>query len=1226
MKRDINTINILVLAVLMFSCQREELVDIYSGMTYIDAGISQTDTRTSISGVDNGTYKVLWSEGDEIAVKPIGQRDVYTFRLFSGAGTPEGRFVGETSIEEGAWAIFPAASYADEGFGDWKDGRWTCDVKVPQKQTYVPDSFDKNAFLMAGETVDGRLLFKGIFSVLKMSITGNRQIDSIVFTPNKKKIVCDFSVYRDEEGEYRVYNVRAEGSSDSLVLDCHEGVMLDEENPTEFYMVIPPGIYSGGFELSVYTPEGCMVKKTTDDIEFKKSQLRSLLPFRFGLAGDPCMPADTLIVNDDRMIVPCVKGVVEVNVQKSVGECRMHSTVDWIHHVQAKSVESETVLFEVEANPDDEPRKGIVWFLLSESKIPLEIVQSQTEEPMLDISSIDKVEIESEGGWDRRTITTNRDHLQVATQDEWLEAVIEERLVGETAPYRCITTIRIEADENNTSADREGQIVVSLPDENLSHTIIVAQKPVDYGELIIEVPEAGTLPEIVDGEEIVMYSEIKIVGEMNEDDIRYFEKYALKVKCLDLSEVTFENNTLYGFNELKELREVHLPPTLVQIGAKADEKKDKGAAFHKCVSLEKVDWGVEPQLEIIGTGIHAWDNGLGLVTKFEGPFSYCSSLKSIEIPAKVKTLLPGAFYNSGISEVVFAENSVIDCFSPMSYVSGSWLGNNMKSDTGVFCGCDYLETIEFPKSLTMIESGAFQNWTGLKTLNIPETVKFIETEKLFYGCSSLEMVSLPTSVTSIGGSMFNGCTNLRSVDMRGECVSVGGSAFEGCRSLESFDLENIEELGSHAFSGTGIRTVKFPDGMVEVPTNVFAGCSQLVNIDFNDVEIVGMRSFAGCTALDVLALPSSITLIQDWAFAGCDNLKSLYINCENVHFNRYSLEIENIEEIIIGNKVRSVTTGYNGMGLPESFDGFVFEEGCILEEFGLCAGLTGLTSITLPQSVNRLASYAFYGCSCLEDIDDILSGISEIGSQAFAYTGIRNVDVPACVERIEDRAFKSCPELRTITLPSSLEYLGTDAFDSCSKLTSAIINGSDLVIGSSVFRNCKFMEKIVFSADLKSLTYDGKTTASILSNNIKEVEFESDSQFKTISGYIFANKSNLTKIVLPESLVEIGDNVFNCSTVSEIILPDNLKKIGSGSFSGSSISVVDIPESVTEIGDYAFRSSNIEEVYVRASVPPQLKGNDNFYSSSLIYVPVESVEDYMNNAQWKKYTIVGHVF
>ena len=680
--------------------------------------------------------------------------------------------------------------------------------------------------------------------------------------------------------------------------------------------------------------------------------------------------------------------------------------------------------------------------------------------------------------------------------------------------------------------------------------------PVDGDYFVINVPVAGTLNTIVTTTQLGSYENIRITGNFNSDDVDYFTKNADKVRYLDMSSLRFEDDVINGgFNEMTELKEVYMPVSLKTI---------TGKSFSGCTLLEKVHWGKESALEVIGIG---YSQDLRYNLSMHGPFSYCASLKSIDIPANVMTIKTSAFYGSGLTSVKFAEDAVIDILEPTKYSYTNSLGGLMTAMGGMFMGCQCLETIDIPKSVLMISSEAFKGWTGLKRLVIPETVKYITAEGLFLGCSNLEYASLPSSLKSIPPSMFSGCSSLKDFDFAGGYTSIGSSAFVGCSSLTTFDFTGITEIGNAAFAGSGLISVRIPDGMMEVPNSAFMGCDQLKEIDFNQAEILASDAFRGCSAIETLTLDDPIRE-DHGAFVNCENLKEINILSQNISFyynTNYAFPA--LEKIFIGKDVVSATaTGYRGMALSPDFNNFVFEEGGMLEEFGLCAGLEDLASIELPESVRRLSEYAFYGCTNLKNINTLLEGIEEIGKSAFIESGVSSIAFPEGLKVIEERAFASCEELKMFTMPSTLTTIGSRAFGSCSKLMSSTINGADLSISGDLFYGCPYITGITVGKDVRSLAF-----TKVIDKAITEFSFEDGSQCTKIDGNAFGSSSKVTSLKLPDSLKEIGESVFSSCKISSLTLPEGLESIGKNAFYyyKANDNLI-IPASVSFIGERAF--------------------------------------------------------
>ena len=90
-----------------------------------------------------------------------------------------------------------------------------------------------------------------------------------------------------------------------------------------------------------------------------------------------------------------------------------------------------------------------------------------------------------------------------------------------------------------------------------------------------------------------------------------------------------------------------------------------------------------------------------------------------------------------------------------------------------------------PNSVTTIGGGAFSGCSGLTSVTIPNSVTTIGGA--FYDCSGLTSITIPYSVTTIGGGAFSGCSGLTSVTIPNSVTSIGEVAFDGCRGLTRID-------------------------------------------------------------------------------------------------------------------------------------------------------------------------------------------------------------------------------------------------------------------------------------------------------------------------------------------------------------------------------------------------------------------------------------------------------
>ncbi|MEG2151118.1 MAG: leucine-rich repeat domain-containing protein, partial [Bacteroidaceae bacterium] len=123
-------------------------------------------------------------------------------------------------------------------------------------------------------------------------------------------------------------------------------------------------------------------------------------------------------------------------------------------------------------------------------------------------------------------------------------------------------------------------------------------------------------------------------------------------------------------------------------------------------------------------------------------------------------------------------------------------------------------------------------------------------------------------------------------------------------------------------------------------------------------------------------------------------------------------------------------------------------------------GCSGLTSITIPNSVTTIGNWAFFDCSGLTAIT-IGNSVTTIGNSAFnGCSRLMAITIPNSVTTIGDWAFSGCTGLTSITIPNSVTTIGNNAFDTCSGLTSITIPNSVTTIGEGVFSHCIGLQEI----------------------------------------------------------------------------------------------------------------------------------------------------------------------
>ena len=141
--------------------------------------------------------------------------------------------------------------------------------------------------------------------------------------------------------------------------------------------------------------------------------------------------------------------------------------------------------------------------------------------------------------------------------------------------------------------------------------------------------------------------------------------------------------------------------------------------------------------------------------------------------------------------------------------------SNDKLGDYVFFDCSGLTSLTLPSSVTKIGCYALSNCIGLTSLTLPSSVTEIG-EHAFLNCRGLTNFTIPSGVTSIGTSAFFCCYGLISLTIPSSVTEIGGFAFNDCSGLTSIYayMEKLPETGSNLFLGCDAKncTIYVPKG------------------------------------------------------------------------------------------------------------------------------------------------------------------------------------------------------------------------------------------------------------------------------------------------------------------------------------------------------------------------------------------------------------------------------
>ena len=350
-----------------------------------------------------------------------------------------------------------------------------------------------------------------------------------------------------------------------------------------------------------------------------------------------------------------------------------------------------------------------------------------------------------------------------------------------------------------------------------------------------------------------------------------------------------------------------------------------------------------------------------------------------------------------------------------------------------------LLNISLPKSITSIESFAFSNCTNLVELTIPSECKSI-SEFAIPMCYNMENIYVQEGneyYKSINGILF-------SADEGTLCkVPVA-------KDVRHYEIpSNVKKIGSHAFENTNISTLELPSALEEIGSYAFSECYNLVDVVIpNSVNKLGLGAFDACKNLVNVELSTSLEELESFVFSHCVNLKTLFIP-KSIHaisgsaFNSCSSLIN----IDVDNENKHFCSCNSVLYSKDMRSLVLFPIGKHSDEY------------YVPDGVETISSRAFANCVNIQSVI-LPSSVIEIGSSAFDNSSLTSINLPNSIEKIGMFAFSSCNSLLSLSLPESISRIEQGLSSYNENLSYLIIPENVNYIGLSAFKGNKSLNVI----------------------------------------------------------------------------------------------------------------------------------------------------------------------
>lgn len=538
--------------------------------------------------------------------------------------------------------------------------------------------------------------------------------------------------------------------------------------------------------------------------------------------------------------------------------------------------------------------------------------------------------------------------------------------------------------------------------------------------------------------------------------------------------------------------------------------------------------------------------------------------------------------------------------------------------------------------------------------SIPDGVTKIE-DWAFYDCNKLTVMTIPSSVATIGEYALNFCTGLTELFVHAKTPpTVGTNAFINVNlaipvyvpaaSLDAYKAANIwqeftklqalvteftvdnlkykvTDYIADEVELTGYATK--PTGKLDIPASVtygsktysvtsiveqaFDGCSALTEVTIPaSVTSVGSDVFNGCSSLTQATIGDGLTEISTFMFTNCSALKKLVIGKGVTKIESFAFaNCSNLKEItVLASNPPSVVSDRTFENVSRDIPVYVpLEALSAYKAASVWKGFTNLQPISTEFTVDKLKY----------DVTDLVANTVEITS---GY-GDGALNIPATVTyagteykvtSIGVEAFYDC-SFTSVTIPDGVTIIKYSAFQNCSELTEVTFGNSITTIENTAFYYCLSLKQVTIP---KSVTKIGGNVFGFCTALTQINVDAANTVYSSENGVLF-NKDKTTLLrypaakpgttyTVPKSVTCIGESAFGqCTALKELTLLENVSKIES----------------------YAFEDfAAITKMTVLATVPPTTETSVFAYFNldTPVFVPAASLAVYKAADGWKEFT------
>lgn len=385
---------------------------------------------------------------------------------------------------------------------------------------------------------------------------------------------------------------------------------------------------------------------------------------------------------------------------------------------------------------------------------------------------------------------------------------------------------------------------------------------------------------------------------------------------------------------------------------------------------------------------------------------------------------------------MFAVNA--DTFTVGGVTYSTLSGTNVTVDKGTYSGEIVIpETVTnngTTYNVTAVAPNVFWNNKNCTSISLPNTLTSIGGYA-FCNCSGIKGdLVLPTALTSLGGAAFSGCSGITSVTIPVGVTTWMTSYFSNIPNLTKFIVTpgnpGLSSVDGIIASADGKKLMACPPGR-----------NTAVNLP-EGVEEIGDGTFSQCTRIPAITFPNSLKKIGTAILYNCGMIKELKIGPNVVN---------------IGKRAFAFTTGVTSLTVDPANPNYCSDGGVLYtkDKSTLMYVPRSTTQITFPSNLKVIQDEAFYMCRSLNQPAILPEGFTTLEQHGLQGTSFTGIELPESLTALTDYCLGENNKMTYCNLPSKITNIPQYTFWNCNVLEELTIPAAVKSVQAKAFANVR---------------------------------------------------------------------------------------------------------------------------------------------------------------------------